>query len=78
MKNAVFWDVAQCRFCMNRRFGGTSVHTRSRRRHIPEDRILHNSDIFQVYESIQIYLSGNFSREIYVMEDDEAFFRCCD
>jgi hypothetical protein len=23
MKNAVFWDVAPCRACMNRRFGGT-------------------------------------------------------
>jgi hypothetical protein len=22
MKNAVFWDVAQCRSCVNRRFGG--------------------------------------------------------
>jgi hypothetical protein len=23
MKNAVFWDVALCRSCLNRRFGGT-------------------------------------------------------
>jgi hypothetical protein len=23
MKNAVFWDVAPCRYCVNRRFGGT-------------------------------------------------------
>jgi hypothetical protein len=23
MKNAVFWDVASCRSCVNRRFGGT-------------------------------------------------------
>jgi hypothetical protein len=23
MKNPVFWDVAPCRFCVNRRFGGT-------------------------------------------------------
>jgi hypothetical protein len=23
MKNAVFWDVAPCGFCVNRRFGGT-------------------------------------------------------
>jgi hypothetical protein len=27
MKNAVFWDVASCRFCVKRRFGGTSVYT---------------------------------------------------
>jgi hypothetical protein len=85
-KNTVFWDVAPCRSCLNRRFGGTyslhlqgiksvkeesawaslqppahagslfanfstlkmevirssetSVHTRSIRRHIPEDGIL--------------------------------------
>jgi hypothetical protein len=23
MKNAVFWNVAPCRYCVNRRFGGT-------------------------------------------------------
>jgi hypothetical protein len=23
MKNAVFWDVVPCRYCVNRRFGGT-------------------------------------------------------
>jgi hypothetical protein len=23
MKKAVFWDVAPCRYCVNRRFGGT-------------------------------------------------------
>jgi hypothetical protein len=22
-KNAVFWDVAPCRYCVSRRFGGT-------------------------------------------------------
>jgi hypothetical protein len=25
MKNAVFWDVAPCRSCVNRRFGGTEL-----------------------------------------------------
>jgi hypothetical protein len=51
MKNAVFWDVAPCRSCMSRRFGGTptmeairfsetSVHTRTTRRHIQENGIL--------------------------------------
>jgi hypothetical protein len=40
MKNAVFWDVVQCRSCVDRRFGGTSVHTRSTLRHIPEDGIV--------------------------------------
>jgi hypothetical protein len=30
MKNAVFWDVASCRSCVNRRFGGTSAATCSR------------------------------------------------
>jgi hypothetical protein len=81
MKNAVFWDVAPCRSCVNRRFGGTyhlllqgrkirslqppahagssladfstlkmeaiissetSFHTRSTRRHIAEESILHD------------------------------------
>jgi hypothetical protein len=33
MKNAVFWNVAPCRSCVNRRFGGTwllTLVTRSR------------------------------------------------
>jgi hypothetical protein len=40
MKNAVFWDLAPCRSCVNRRFGGMLVQTRSTWRHIPEDGIL--------------------------------------
>jgi hypothetical protein len=38
MKNAVFWDVAPCSS------SETSVHTRTTRRHIPEN------GIFQIYE----------------------------
>jgi hypothetical protein len=40
MKNAVFWDVAPCRYCVKRRFGGTSFYTIYTRRHIPDDGIL--------------------------------------
>jgi hypothetical protein len=46
VKNAVFWDVTPCRPCVNRCFGGTWVHTRSTRRHIPEYGILHGYFIF--------------------------------
>jgi hypothetical protein len=32
MKNIVFWDVALCRSCVNRRFGGTyRLHLRGRK-----------------------------------------------
>jgi hypothetical protein len=32
MKNVVFWDVALCRFCVNRRFGGTyRLHLQGRK-----------------------------------------------
>jgi hypothetical protein len=32
VKNAVFWDVAPCRSCVNRRFGGTyRLHLQGRR-----------------------------------------------
>jgi hypothetical protein len=32
MKNAFFWDVAPCRFCVNRRFGGSyCLHLQGRR-----------------------------------------------
>jgi hypothetical protein len=42
LMNAVFWDVAPSRYCVNRRFGGTSVYTKSTRRHISEDDTLHS------------------------------------
>jgi hypothetical protein len=33
MKNAVFWDVAPCRYCINRRFRGTyRLHLQGRRK----------------------------------------------
>jgi hypothetical protein len=33
MKNAVFWDVAQCRYCIYRRFGGMHrLHLQGRRK----------------------------------------------
>jgi pyridoxine 5'-phosphate synthase PdxJ len=38
-KTFVFWDVAPCRFCVNKLPPETSVHKRSKRRHIPEDGI---------------------------------------
>jgi hypothetical protein len=56
MKNAVLWDVAPCRYYVNRRFGGKyRLHLQDRKicergtvglhkstwRHIPEDDILH-------------------------------------
>jgi hypothetical protein len=32
MKNAVFWDLAPCRSCLNRRFGGTyRLHLQGRK-----------------------------------------------
>jgi hypothetical protein len=40
LKNAVFWDVAPCRSCVNRRSSETSVHTRSARCDIRDDGIL--------------------------------------
>jgi hypothetical protein len=57
LKNAVFWDVAPCRSCVNQRFGGTSVHTRFARRHIPEDGILHSHHC----GNLKSYDSSSFS-----------------
>jgi hypothetical protein len=34
-KNAIFWDVAPCGSCKNRRLGGTSVLSRATLRNIP-------------------------------------------
>jgi hypothetical protein len=41
MKNGVFWDVTPCGSCKNRRSSETSVPTRTTRRSIPEDIIIH-------------------------------------
>jgi Ca2+/Na+ antiporter len=39
MKKAVFWDVAPCRYCVNRRFGGTyRLHLHGRREKNPRAR----------------------------------------
>jgi hypothetical protein len=35
MKNAVFWDVALCRFVINRRFGGMCHLNLQDRRNMP-------------------------------------------
>jgi hypothetical protein len=99
MKKAVFWDVAPCRSCVNRRFGGTyRLHlqgrcltsltdasradflifpstlkmetirssntldyTRSTRRHIPEDDILHShrlENLKSYIDSTMYYIPG--------------------
>jgi hypothetical protein len=39
MKNAVFWDVAPCRYCVKRSF-------------IPEDGIIHSRHIFSGFLAI--------------------------
>jgi hypothetical protein len=83
-KNADFWDVAPCRSCVNRRFGGTyrlhlqtisysetSVHTRSTLRHIPEDGILHShrrENVKSYTVSVQFTLIRNTSAYEYVLQ----------
>jgi hypothetical protein len=58
MKNAVFWDITPCGSCVNRRFGGTSVYTRSTQRHISEDGILQRQE--QDYIKLQIKVQQSF------------------
>jgi hypothetical protein len=41
VKNAIFWDVALCSSCVNRRFGGST------QRHIPEDGTLQYTSCFR-------------------------------
>jgi hypothetical protein len=110
LKNAVFWDVAPCRSCVNRSFGGTyhlhlevrknprarnqrkqvaaatfagfstlkmeaihssekSDHTKSTRRHIPEDGILHshrrgNLNSYICMVSLSVYPTLAFVRKL--------------
>jgi hypothetical protein len=56
LKNVVFLDVAPCRSCVNRRSAEISVHTRSSRRHIPEDGILHSHRRENLISYILIFL----------------------
>jgi hypothetical protein len=68
MKNAVFWDVAPCRFCVNRRFGGKyRLHLQGRKireRGTSESRwlqsdSLHFTDIeLNNRTSSRIYMTG--------------------
>jgi hypothetical protein len=62
MKNAVFWDVAQCRSRVNRRFGST-------RRRIPEDGILrsHRRENLKSYKmSLMSRLTCNNFKKFFV------------
>jgi hypothetical protein len=115
LQNAVFWDVAPCRSCVNRRFGGpyrlhlqgrkirvqgtsvsrwlqkmettrtseTSVHTRSTRRHIPEDGILHSHrrENLKFYILIRLFSSSSFIISLHLfgslsspLHPDQIFF----
>jgi hypothetical protein len=60
MKNAVFWDVAPCRSCVNRRSSETSVYIRSTWRHVPEDGILYGVINFVILFSCSSPLSSSF------------------
>jgi hypothetical protein len=55
-KNAVFWDVAPCGSCKDRRFGGPS------RCHIPEDGVLHthrNENLKSYNETTSLNIAMN-------------------
>jgi hypothetical protein len=53
IKNVVFWDVALCRSCLNRRFGGTyRLHLQGRRireRGTSVSRWLHTANLTEFY-----------------------------
>jgi hypothetical protein len=118
LKNAVFWGVAPCRFCVNRCFRGTyclhlqvrkireratnvrslqppahacssladfstlkmemirpsemSVHTRSTRRHIPEDGILHSHR----RENLKSYITFKFMNVMFLFSFS-VIASCC-
>jgi hypothetical protein len=57
LRMSIFLDVAPCRSGVNRRFGGTSIHTRTTRRHIPEDGILHSHRC----ENLKSYMEYSYS-----------------
>jgi hypothetical protein len=61
MTNAVLWDVAPCRTCVNRRSSETSLYTRLIWRHIPQDDILHNHR----RENLKSYKCFNFCMQGY-------------
>jgi hypothetical protein len=59
LKNAVFWDLASCRSCVNGRSSETSINTRSTLPHRPEDCILNGHRC----ENIKSYKT-NLARKI--------------
>jgi hypothetical protein len=54
MEDAVLWDDASCETCIYRRFGETSVLTRTTWRHIPQDSII-NSHLCENVNSYKKY-----------------------
>jgi hypothetical protein len=50
--------VVLCIACVNRRFGGTPVHTRSTWRHFPEDGILHSHRCENLKSYLWLFLCG--------------------
>jgi hypothetical protein len=60
MKNAVFWDVALCRSCVNRRSFEISGRIRSTRLHNPEDGILHS----HCHENLKSYKPKNIFEKL--------------
>jgi hypothetical protein len=53
IKSAFLWYVAPCRRYVNRRFGGTLVHTKSTRHHIQEDGILNKTNILVIKITVE-------------------------
>jgi hypothetical protein len=78
VKNVVFWSVALCRCCANRRFGGTyrlhlqDLH-RSTQRHIPEDEFLHSHRSESLKSFISLTVPPTVSRGLRMRDPGHQF-----
>jgi hypothetical protein len=64
MKNVVFWDVAPCRSCVNRRFGRTyRFHLQGRKIHEPGTSMSRWLQTEPPVEDTQLYKNGMGGRE---------------
>jgi hypothetical protein len=80
VKNAVFWDVAPCRYCVNRRFGGTyRLHLHGREILEGGTSVSRSLEDFSALKTEAIHSSETsvYTRPTHPRRRHSYFYSCC-